>query len=84
MHLMPLDELYSLNDESDNDGSDSGSACTRAFTFCFDDFVGHVENYVGRVYDMGSGVFVPVVIESNCDVVPLVVFLEIGVESKGG
>ena len=42
------------------------------------------ENSVGRVRDVGYGAFSPIIIESNCYVVLLVVFLPIGVESKGG
>ena len=41
-HLLSLEESDSINDESDDDRSDSGSSITCAFTFCFDDSVGHV------------------------------------------
>ena len=78
------------NDESEDDGSDSGSAGTRSLTFFFEESVGCIDNSVGCVDDsigcvrgVGSGVFVPVVIESIGDIVPLVVFIQIGVESKG-
>ena len=50
LHLMVLDEIYSLDDECDNDGSDSGSSGMCAFIFRFDDSV-------GRVSGVGSGVF---------------------------
>ena len=39
---------YYLDDESDNDGSDSGSSDTCYFPLCFD-------NYVGHVIGLGSG-----------------------------
>ena len=46
--------------------------------FCFEESIGHVDNSIGRVDDsvgrvhgMGSFVFVPSVIESIGDVVPL-------------
>ena len=74
---MSLEKSYSLDGESDDDGSDSGSSVTCNFAFCFD-------NYVGHVSGMSSGVFVPIGIESNCDVSTLFVFVPIGVKSKGG
>ena len=64
-------ESDSLNDESENDGSDSGSAGTCAFPFDFDESVGCVGVSIGRGGDsfghvcvMGSGVLVPTGIES--------------------
>ena len=74
---MSSEKSYSLDDKSDNDGSDSKSSGTCTFPFHFDDSVGGVSG-------MGSVVFVPIVVESNCGVVALVVFTSIGVESKGG
>ena len=73
-----------LDDDSDNDGCDSGSAGTRAFPFCFKDSVGSVDDSVGIVRVVGSGIFVLMGIESIGGIVPLVVFISIGVESKGG
>ena len=73
-----------LDDESDNDGYDPGSAGTCAFHLRFEESVGCVDDSVGRVHGVGSGVFVPKGIESIGDVVPLVVSIPIGVESKGG
>ena len=56
-----------LDDESEDDGSDSGSPDTCAFTFLFEESVGCVDNSVGRggesvgrVCGVGSGVFVPI------------------------
>ena len=53
-----------LNDESDDDTSDSGSAGTCDFTFHFDESVGRVGDSIGRVDDsvghvsgMGYGIF---------------------------
>ena len=88
--LLP-DESYSLDDESDGDGSDSGSVGTCAFHFRFEESVarvdkssGCVDESDGRVCDVGSGIFVLIGIESFGDIFPLVVFVPIGVESKGG
>ena len=75
--MLSSDELYFLDDESDNDGSDSKSAGTCNFLFRFEDSVGRVEYSVGRVCGVDSGVFVLIGIDLNCDLVPLVVFLPI-------
>ena len=40
-----------IDDESDDDGSDSGSAGMCDFTFRFEDSVGRADNSVGRVDD---------------------------------
>ena len=69
---MSLEKSDSLDDESD-----SGSAGTCTFPFPFDDSV-------GGVHGVGYSVFVPAWIDSNCDVVMLVVFIAIGFEYKGG
>ena len=47
-----------------------------------DDSVGHVDNSIVCVRGMRSGVFVPIVIKSIGDVIMLVVFVPIGVDSK--
>ena len=73
-----------LDDEYDNNGSDYVSAGTCAFPFRFEDSVGGVYDYVGLVPGVGSGIFVPMGIQSIGDIVPFVVFMPIGVESKGG
>ena len=80
-----------LDAESGNYGSDSGSAGTCAFSFSFEYSVGHVDdsvvhfdNSVGYVRGVGSRVSVPIGIESNGDIVTLVVFVPIEVESKLG
>ena len=44
LYLLSLDESYSLNDKSDNDGSDYGSSGTCAFTFRFGNSVVHVSS----------------------------------------
>ena len=86
-----MDESDSLNDDSGNDGSDSRSAGTCAFPFRFeesvcrvDDSVGRIDDSVGRVRGVDSGVFVLIGIESIGEVIPLVVFITILVDSKGG
>ena len=63
-----------FNDESDNDGSGSGSAGTCAFPFCSDESVSSVGKFVGRVCGMGSGVVVPRGIQSISGFFSLVVF----------
>ena len=74
-----------LDDESEYNWSDSGSAGTCAFTFCFDESVGHVGEYVvcvddlvGSVSGMGSGFFVLKYFESIGDV-----FLSVAIIPKG-
>ena len=59
-----------LEDESDDDGSDSRYSGTCTFPLHFDDFVGSVSGF-------GSGVFVPIGVESKYDVVTVVVFVPI-------
>ena len=88
--MVSFEESDSRNDESDNDGSDSGSAGICSFPFRFDESVGrvgdstfHVGDYVGCVSSMGSGVFVPTGIVSIGDFSSLVVFMPKRVESKG-
>ena len=90
LYLMSSYKSYSLNDESDDDGSDSRSAGTCALPFCFDEsvgcvgvYIGFVGNSIGCVCGVGSGVIVPTGIESIADVVLLVMFVPKGVESKG-
>ena len=75
--LLSFDKLDLFNDESDDDGSGSGSPGTCVFPFCSG-------KYVGGVSGVGSIIFVPTGIESIGDVVPLVVLVLRGVESKGG
>ena len=65
------------DDESDNGGYGSGSPGMCTFPFCSG-------NYVGRFSGVGSGVFVPTGIDSIGDIVLLIVFVPIGVESKVG
>ena len=72
------------NDESDDDGFDSRSAGTCAFSFPFDDSVGRVVNSVVSVCVVVSGIFFPTGIRLIGDVVPLVMFVPIGIESNGG
>ena len=77
LELVSFDELDLFNDESGNNGSGSGFPDTYAFPFCS-------RKSVGSVRVIGSGNFVLTGIESIGDVVPLFVFVAIGVESKGG
>ena len=73
-----------FDDESDNFGSGSGSPGTCAFLFCSGKSVGSAGESVGGISGVGSGVFFLTGIESIGDVFPLVVFVPIGFESKGG
>ena len=41
------------------------------------------DDSLGRVSGLGPGVFVPTVVESKCDIFAFVMFVPIGVESKG-
>ena len=75
--LISEEEMYSMSsgDESENDGSDSGSSVTCYFPFRFDCSFGHV---IG----LGSGIFVPTVVESKRDIFVFVMFVPIVVKSK--
>ena len=81
---MSFEKLDFFDDESDNDGSGSGSPNTCTFPFCSGKSIGSVGKSIGRVSGVGSGLFVLTGIESIGDVFPLVVFVPRGVESKGG
>ena len=70
-----LFEKLDFFDESENDGSGSGSPGTS---------VGSAGESVGSVNGVGFGNFVPTGIESLGDVFTFVMFAPIGVESKGG
>ena len=80
---MSFNKLDFFDDESNDDGSGSGYPSTCTFPFSSGKSVGSVSESVGRVHGVGSGVFVPTGIESIGDVVPLVMLIPIGVESKG-
>ena len=80
---MSFEEFYIFNDESDNDGSGSGSPGTCAFPFCFGKSVDSVGKSIGRVHGVGFRVFVPTGFKLIGDVVTLFVFLLRGVEYKG-
>ena len=75
---MSSDESYSLNDESDDDGSDSGSSST----YYFPDFSLCFDYSVVCFSGLGSGVFVATGVQSKCDIFAFVVFVTIGVESR--
>ena len=89
--MLSADKSDSLDDDSGNDRSDSGSSSTCALPSHFeyfvgrvDDSVGHFTNSVGRVRGVGSDIFFPIGIDSIGDIIPLVVLVPIGVESKVG
>ena len=73
MYLLSSDESDSLDDESEDDGYDSGSSCTYffyAFSLRFDDSVNSVSG-------LGYVVFVPKVVDSKCDIFVFDVFVPI-------
>ena len=74
--MLSFGKLELFGDDYYDDGSGSGSPDTCAFPFCSG-------NSIGRVNGVGYGVFVTAVIESIGDVVPLVMFVPRGFESKG-
>ena len=80
LYLLSSDESDSLDDKSDNNGSESGSSSTYSFPgfpLCFGNFVVHVTG-------LGYGFFLPIGVEYKCDIFAFVVFVPIGVKSKGG
>ena len=79
LELGSFEELDFFGDDSDNDGSGSGSPGMCTFPFCSDESVGSVGKSIGRVCCVGSRIFVPIGIESIGDVVLLVVFVSKGV-----
>ena len=77
LYLLLSEKLDSLDDESENNRSDSRSYGTRSFPFCSEDSV-------GRVSGLGSRVFVPTGVDSKCDVFAFFVFVTIRDNYKGG
>ena len=71
-----------FDDESDNDGSGSGSPVTCDFPFCSGESVGTVGKSVGRVCGVDYEFFVLIGNESIDDVVLLVMLLPKGVDSN--
>ena len=63
MYLLSLDKPDFVDDESSNDGSDSGSSVT--YYFCA--FSLYFYNSVGSFRVLGSGVFAPTVVKSKYD-----------------
>ena len=82
--MLSFNELDLFYDESDDDGSDSGSPGTCPFPFFSGKYVGSVSSAVGSVSCVGYEVFVLTGIESIGYIVPLVMSLPKGVNSKGG
>ena len=70
--MLSSDKSDVLNDQYGNDESGSGSAVTCPFPFLFEEPVGCVDNSIGRVCGVGSGIFVLTRIESIREVVLLV------------
>ena len=80
LYFLSSDESDSLDDESDDDGSDFRYSGTNYFCA----FYLHFDNSVGSVCGLGSSIFVPTGVESRCDIFVFVVFVLIVVKSKGG
>ena len=80
--MLSFDELDFFDDESDNDGSGSGSPGTCASLFCSGKSIGSVGESVGRFCGVYSGVFVLTGIKSIRDIVLLVLFVPKGVDPK--
>ena len=70
----------SFDDESDGDGSDSGSSGT--YSFCA--FSLRFDDSVGSVNGLGSGIFLPTGVNSKSDIFAFYVFVPTGVEYRGG
>ena len=84
LEFVSFDILNFFDDDYDNDGSGSRFPGTCDFPFCSDEYVGSTGESIAHVRGVGSRFFPPTVNESIGDVVPLVVFVPIGVEYKGG
>ena len=65
-----------MDDESDDDESESVSSDMCSFPFSFD-------NSVGLVCGLGYGVLVPTEVDPKCEVFAFVVLMPIGVEYNG-
>ena len=79
MYFLSSEKSDLLNDESDDDGYDSGSSGTYsfcAFSLCFD-------NSVGSVSPLGYVFFAPTVVGFKGDIFAYDVFVPTGFESKG-
>ena len=82
--MISFDKLNFFDNESENDGSGSGSPGTFDFPFLSGISVGSADEFIVSVSGVGSGNFVLIEIESVGDFVQLVIFLPREVDSKGG
>ena len=82
--MLSLSKSDFLDDESDNDDSESRYVDTGAFPLSFEESVGRVVYSVGCGSDIGFGVPVPTGIDSIGDNVLLVMFVPNGVNYKCG
>ena len=80
--MISFNKLDLFDDESDDDGSGSGSPGKCDFPFCSDESDGSVGESIGRVRGVGSGILVLTGMKSIGDVVLLFVFLPIGFQFK--
>ena len=80
LYFLSSDELDFLNDESDNDGYESGSSGS----YSFHAFSLRFDNSFGSFSGLRSEVFVPTGVDPKCDIFAFDVFLPTGGKSKGG
>ena len=71
LYLLSSDQSYLFDDESDNDGSESGSSGMCSFP----DFSLRFDDTIGCVSGLGSDIFVPTGVESKCDIFSFVMFM---------
>ena len=76
LYLLSSDKSDLIDDESDDDGFNSGSSGKYAFSLSFKDSVGHISG-------LGFGIFSLIRVNSKCDIVVFVLFMSIGVKYKG-
>ena len=75
---MSSDKSYSFNDKSDCDDSD----CVSSGTYSFHAFSLRFDDSVVSIRGLGSGVFVPTVVESKCGIFKFYMFELIRDKSK--
>ena len=76
IYLMSSDESGLIDDEYDDDGSDSGSSGT----YYFWDLYLRFDYSVGSVSGLAYGIFVPTGVYPKCDIFAFVMFVSTGVD----
>ena len=80
MYFLSSDESECLDDESDDNGSESRSSGMHYFHA----FYLHFDNFVGSISGLGSDVSVPTGVKSKGDIFAFDVFIPTGDDYKGG